>query len=57
MSCPPPTLAVIFLFFPLIIITGFAMSPAITSVVSQFVNPFAAPRFACASRANSATRA
>jgi len=33
-------LAVIFLFFPLIIITGFAMSPAITSVFSQFVTIF-----------------
>jgi thiosulfate reductase cytochrome b subunit len=33
-------LAVIFLFFPLIIITGFAMSPAITSVFPQFVTVF-----------------
>jgi thiosulfate reductase cytochrome b subunit len=33
-------LAVIFLFFPLMIITGFAMSPAITSVFPQFVTVF-----------------
>jgi thiosulfate reductase cytochrome b subunit len=33
-------LAVIFLVFPLIIITGFAMSPAITSVFPQFVTVF-----------------
>jgi len=33
-------LAVIFLVFPLIIITGFAMSPAITSVIPQFVTIF-----------------
>jgi thiosulfate reductase cytochrome b subunit len=33
-------LAVIFLVFPLIIITGFAMSPAITSVIPQFVTMF-----------------
>jgi thiosulfate reductase cytochrome b subunit len=30
-------LAVVFLFFPLIIITGLAMSPAITSVIPQMV--------------------
>jgi thiosulfate reductase cytochrome b subunit len=33
-------LAVVFLFFPLIIITGLAMSPAITSVVPQMVTVF-----------------
>ena len=33
-------LAVVFLFFPLIIITGLAMSPAITSVVPQIVTVF-----------------
>lgn len=33
-------LAVIFLFFPLMIVTGFAMSPAITSVFPQFVTVF-----------------
>ena len=33
-------LTVIFLIFPLIIITGFAMSPAITSVIPQFVTVF-----------------
>jgi thiosulfate reductase cytochrome b subunit len=33
-------LAVIFLIFPLIIATGFAMSPAITSVFPQFVTVF-----------------
>lgn len=33
-------LSVIFLFFPLMIITGFAMSPAITSVFPQFVTVF-----------------
>src|SRR5580700_5818423 len=33
-------LSVIFLIFPLIIITGFAMSPAITSVIPQFVTIF-----------------
>jgi thiosulfate reductase cytochrome b subunit len=31
---------VVFLIFPLIIITGFAMSPAITSVIPQFVTVF-----------------
>jgi len=33
-------LAVIFLFFPLMIVTGFAMSPAITSVFPFFVTAF-----------------
>lgn len=33
-------LAVVFLVFPLIIVTGFAMSPAITSVVPEFVTIF-----------------
>ena len=33
-------LTVIFVIFPLIIITGFAMSPAITSVIPQFVTVF-----------------
>jgi thiosulfate reductase cytochrome b subunit len=33
-------LAVIFLFFPLMIVTGFAMSPAITSVFPFFVTVF-----------------
>jgi len=33
-------LAVTFLVFPLIIVTGFAMSPAITSVFPQFVTVF-----------------
>jgi formate dehydrogenase gamma subunit len=33
-------LSVIFLFIPLMIITGFAMSPAITSVFPQFVTVF-----------------
>ncbi len=33
-------LAVIFLLFPMMIVTGFAMSPAITSVVPQFVTVF-----------------
>ncbi len=33
-------LAVVFLFFPLIIITGLAMSPAITSVIPQIVTVF-----------------
>jgi thiosulfate reductase cytochrome b subunit len=33
-------LTVIFLVFPLIIVTGFAMSPAITSVVPEFVTIF-----------------
>jgi thiosulfate reductase cytochrome b subunit len=33
-------LAVVFLFFPLIILTGLAMSPAITSVVPQIVTVF-----------------
>ena len=33
-------LAVIFLFFPLIIITGLAMSPVITSVIPQIVTIF-----------------
>lgn len=33
-------LAVLFLFFPLMIVTGFAMSPAITSVFPQFVTVF-----------------
>jgi thiosulfate reductase cytochrome b subunit len=31
---------VIFLFFPLMIVTGFAISPAITSVFPQFVTVF-----------------
>ncbi len=33
-------LAVVFLFFPLIILTGLAMSPAITSVIPQIVTVF-----------------
>jgi len=33
-------LAVVFVFFPLIIITGLAMSPAITSVIPQMVTVF-----------------
>lgn len=33
-------LAVVFLLFPLMIVTGFAMSPAITSVFPQFVTVF-----------------
>jgi thiosulfate reductase cytochrome b subunit len=33
-------LAVVFLIFPLMIITGFAMSPSITSVFPQFVTVF-----------------
>jgi len=33
-------LTVVFLVFPLIIVTGFAMSPAITSVIPEFVTIF-----------------
>lgn len=39
-------LAVVFLLFPLMIVTGLAMSPAITSAFSQFVTFFGGQRSA-----------